>query len=141
MSGISIITEGELTPKQRQSMEIVEDILFALMEHESLDWKRLLEKTKPLSKGALHRWLVELVQQGVVKGEVKAVKTEKGKRLTPFYTYTHEPFFMKGKKETQMKEVTRLFLSEKGKIVGLQQGYLKKGKGGTHYFVPEKRRD
>lgn len=130
MSGILIGTEGKLTKKQKQSIEIVETILLALIEHEPLDWKRLLEKTKPLSKGALHKWLVELVHQGVVKGEVKIVNN----RLIPFYKYTRKPFWIEGKEEIHPREVCRFYLTEKG-VVGYEWGYLKKGKGGSRYFV------
>lgn len=133
MSAVLITTRGKLTQKQKKSFGIIQKILFALIKEEPLDWTGLLEKTR-LAKGTLDKWLKELVRQSVVKGEVRVVNN----RLIPFYTYNRKPFFMEGKEETSVEEACRVYFSDKEGIVGYQWGFLKKGKGKSRYFVPEK---
>ena len=133
MAAILIQTEGKLTKKQEKSMEIVRKIILVLIKEEPLDWKRLLEK-KVCSKGALDKWLKELIRQNVVEGKIRVVNN----RFIPFFTYTRKFFFMKGKEETSVREACRVWFSEKKGIVGYQWGYLKKGRGNSRYFVPEK---
>lgn len=133
MPAILIGIKGKLTERQKKSICIIEKILSALIKEEPLDWKGLLEK-KICSQGALDKWLKELVEQDVVKGEVKVVKTKKGKRLIPFYTYNRKHFWIEGKEKIYPQEVCRIYFTEKG-IVDYEYGYLKKGKGRSLYFV------
>jgi hypothetical protein len=138
MSLFGYIIQGELTGKDKQRLETIDDILRAFYngKHEKIPrkWNDLLAITG-LSNAVLSKHLRELIRQGVVKGEVKAPENT----MEIFYEYTGKSYVVKGR-TPKLKEVTRIHFDKKGKdgIVKIEQGFLKKGKGKSRYFVKEK---
>lgn len=122
--------EGELTKKQRETIRIIEKILYAFynekQEKQERTWKDLLRITK-LPKGTLHKYLVELVGQGVIKGEVKV----ENNRLTRFFKYTEKFVRIKGKAEVKVREVTFIPKDERSREAYLGYKIIRKARIGT----------
>ena len=107
--------EGIPSKKQLESLNIVVTLVTAFYTEEDgkqpRTWGFLLEaltkklgkpKTQPQKK-TLHKYLVELIRQGIVRGEVKAVDN----RLVTFFEYTEALFHLKGKKRLSIKPATK----------------------------------
>jgi DNA-binding Lrp family transcriptional regulator len=138
MSLFSYIIHGELTGKHKQALQTIDDILRAFYnekhEKEPRKWNDLMKITG-LSNAVLSKHLRELIRQGVVKGEVRVPEN----KMEIFYEYTGKAYIVEGQ-EPKLKEVTRIWFDKMGKegAVKVEQGFLKKGKGGSRYFVEEK---
>lgn len=139
MSIFGYIISGELTGKDKQRLQTIDDILRAFYneKHEKIPrkWNDLMTITG-LSNAVLSKHLRELIWQGVVEGKVK-VKGPKAP-MEIFYEYTRKSYLIKGR-TPKLEEVTRIWLPKKGKKgeQKIEQGFLKKGKGESRYFVKE----
>lgn len=98
MLPFAFIEEGELTKKQRQKEDTIRCIMTALNNHVDMTWTELIEASQ-LSKSILHKHLIEMIKQGVVKGTVKVKKdkNDKNDRLKTVYEYTGKAFKITGK--------------------------------------------
>lgn len=138
MSLIAYIIHGELTGKDKQRMETIDDILRAFYnekhEKQPRKWNDLLEITG-LSNAALSKHLRELIRQRVVRGEVRVENRDSP--METFYEYTGKAFKITGR-TPKLTEVSRVYHAKGVGVVKIEQGFLKKGKGGSRYFVKEK---
>lgn len=101
---IGFVIRGKLTKKQERTVEIITEVLYAFydekQEKQERTWKELLAIFGKKRKGTLHKHLVELIRQGVVKGEIKA---QNGK-LENFFKYTEKAVEIEGKAPIREKE-------------------------------------
>lgn len=135
MPSFNYETSAKLTEKQKQALQTVKNIVLAFYDDDKKKqrtWTKLRELTR-LSSGALSKHLRELVKQGVVKGEVKI--NDKN-NMQVFYEYTEEFFVVEGKEDSTLIPAGRVY-SDKKRIIGVQWGYMKKGKSGRRYFVKQ----
>lgn len=137
---IGFVIRGKLTKKQERTIEIVSEVLHAFYNEKQAKqektWKELLTIFGKKRKGTLHKWLYELVRQGVVKGEVKA---HNGK-LERFFKYTEDFVEIEGKAPIREKEV--LFVPKDKVPKEFCTGYIIYRRGKRPYWrVPRETSD